>query len=331
MISVVIPNFNKAEYIAETLDSLLAQDIPDWEALVVDDGSTDASVDIVRRYCSADSRFTMLNTEESRRGGNAARNIGLAYANFDYIVFLDADDLLTPSCLRRRVTLMRHVDVDFGVFPIASFEYEIGDMDSVWIGDKENNHIKAFMQHRLLWTTMSVLWTKAYLERIGGFDERFLRLQDVELHTRALLLDATYQIFGSADIDAYYRTVAGRHAVSATEMCRRYFDSTIIYCQSTLMLYSSSKTNEHLMQEGARWLRGTVFAIILHLVNAKCRGEITKKDAYVLLERFLGDTVIRGIFPGLSQYIPRIFYFIAGWRRPRIRGLSRGFVFLFSS
>ena len=97
-VSVVIPAFNAAETLGATLDSVLAQTSSRWEAIVVDDGSTDDTAVVCARYAARDDRIRLVRQPN---GGEAvARNTGLAGARFDWVLFLDADDWLLPNALQ---------------------------------------------------------------------------------------------------------------------------------------------------------------------------------------------------------------------------------------
>ena len=93
--SIVIPTYNRAGFIGATLDSVLAQEYPDFEVLVVDDGSKDNTAEVVGGY--SDPRIQYLPKENAERG--AARNYGLAQAQGEYVLFLDSDDLFHPGHL----------------------------------------------------------------------------------------------------------------------------------------------------------------------------------------------------------------------------------------
>ncbi len=95
MISIIIPLYNAARFIAETLQSVQAQTYTDWECIVVDDGSTDNGAEIVLRMAQADTRICYVY--QSNAGPSAARNHGLRLAKGDYIQFLDADDWFPPQ------------------------------------------------------------------------------------------------------------------------------------------------------------------------------------------------------------------------------------------
>jgi len=103
-VTVIVPAYNVAEYITDTLASLEAQTLTDIEVLVIDNGSTDATPQIVDSFATKDSRFRrVLSTEV--KGAWAARNVGLSLAKGDYIAFLDGDDLYLPTALQDLYTI----------------------------------------------------------------------------------------------------------------------------------------------------------------------------------------------------------------------------------
>ncbi len=102
-VSVIIPLYNKEAYIGRTLDSVLAQTFTDYEIVIIDDGSTDHSADIVQRY--TDPRLRLI--AQANAGQGAARDRGMREARGEHFVFLDADDAWHPECLARLVALIR--------------------------------------------------------------------------------------------------------------------------------------------------------------------------------------------------------------------------------
>lgn len=98
MVSIITPCYNSAEFIASTIDSVIAQTFYDWEMLIIDDCSTDGSGEIINRYAEMDSRIKCLKTE-CNSGVAGARNIGVGMALGRYIAYLDSDDIWTPDKL----------------------------------------------------------------------------------------------------------------------------------------------------------------------------------------------------------------------------------------
>lgn len=95
LVTLIIPVYNAAEYLKECLDSVQAQTYPNFEALLVNDGSTDSSADICRGYAETDSRFVLI--DKPNTGVSDSRNHALELARGKYLQFLDSDDWLTPD------------------------------------------------------------------------------------------------------------------------------------------------------------------------------------------------------------------------------------------
>ena len=113
LISVVIPVYNVESYLRECLDSLLAQDYTQWEALCVDDGSPDRCGEILDEYASRDSRFRVWH--QANRGVSGARNVALDNAKGEYLFFLDADDMLPVGSLSTLASLIKDAGVDIAM------------------------------------------------------------------------------------------------------------------------------------------------------------------------------------------------------------------------
>lgn len=97
LFSVIIPVYNVEPYLRECLDSVLNQGFSDWEAVCVNDGSTDGSAAILEEYATKDGRFKIIT--QVNRGLSTARNAGIREAKSDYVLFLDSDDWLEPNAL----------------------------------------------------------------------------------------------------------------------------------------------------------------------------------------------------------------------------------------
>lgn len=182
MISVVIPLFNKESCIANTLDSVLNQSFCDFEAIVVDDGSTDASPIIVSSI--ADNRVRLVT---QRNGGpSSARNRGIKEAKYDYVAFLDADDLWAPVFLEEMVHLIRR-------FPDAhcwGFNYSvIKERKAMTLEQKgDSGYIDSKWKFSYFpFCSSSCCCRKSSLMELGGFDERIMYGEDLDMWFRLLL------------------------------------------------------------------------------------------------------------------------------------------------
>lgn len=119
-VSVIVPLYNVASYVEECLLSLKAQTFSDFEALCVDDGSSDGSLDVARESVAGDDRFWFDALPENR-GQSAARNAALSRARGEYIVLLDADDYLVPEALEKLVIRADSQQLDDLYFSARSF------------------------------------------------------------------------------------------------------------------------------------------------------------------------------------------------------------------
>jgi CDP-glycerol glycerophosphotransferase len=112
-LTVVVPVYNVEDFIEETLNSLLSQTLRNWEAIVIDDGSTDRSSSIVDRFRSADNRIKVIH--QSNRGLGAARNVGIAKASGRYLTFLDSDDIIPENAYKAAVKKLDKSGSDFAI------------------------------------------------------------------------------------------------------------------------------------------------------------------------------------------------------------------------
>ncbi|MDJ0768705.1 MAG: glycosyltransferase family 2 protein [Ilumatobacter sp.] len=98
-VAVVVPAYNAADFLAETLTSIVEQTVDQWSCVVVDDGSTDATADVVAEFAASDPRIRLV--QQANAGVAAARNTGIRATQSEYLLFLDADDLLEPDAIER--------------------------------------------------------------------------------------------------------------------------------------------------------------------------------------------------------------------------------------
>lgn len=118
-ISVIIPVYNVENYLNECLDSVVNQTFEDIEIITVDDGSTDKSLSILKKYWRHDSRFTIISQEN--KGLSAARNAGLKIAKGEYIYFLDSDDYIELDALQELYAQASEKDLDMVLFKTCCF------------------------------------------------------------------------------------------------------------------------------------------------------------------------------------------------------------------
>ena len=209
LVSIIIPTFNRAHIIAETLKSVVVQTYTDWECIIVDDGSTDNTKVVLNEYLSNDLRFKFLSRPENRlKGPSACRNIGIENAKGEYIIFLDSDDLLERNCIHDRVLyLSDNKELDGAVFTTQMFDGNVSNLKNIFNTDLPQNskeeYLSIFLKQQYPWTVMSGIWKKEILSQ-ECFNEELILLEDVSFHIDLLFLPhLTFKRVKK--VDNYYR------------------------------------------------------------------------------------------------------------------------------
>jgi glycosyltransferase involved in cell wall biosynthesis len=212
-VSIVIPAYNAAETIGETLHSILDQSDPNWEAIVVDDGSSDRTTEIAGHFVKKDSRIRLIHRPSG--GESAARNSGIAEARYNWLLFLDADDWIAPAYLERMTgELIAHPELDAvhcgsaRVAPdrtmvVESYLPPTGDMFAVWA------RRSAFPVH-------ACVVRRSLVEAVGRFDPSLRKSPDWDLWQRIARMGAR---FGAVrEILAFYRMRPNAASLDAHQM-----------------------------------------------------------------------------------------------------------------
>lgn len=185
LVSVIIPTYNRADVIRNSIDSVLQQTYKNVELIVVDDGSTDNTFDILASY-----RDKLTVVRQDNAGPSTARNRGLSISNGMIIAFLDSDDLWLPTKIERQVDIMQKLGksvpcclcnaivhfpdgrkkTSFDIAPIKP-SYRVG----IW------KNVTRILSTRFVLFTQSVAVHRKALTRIGGFDESFSIMEDHDL------------------------------------------------------------------------------------------------------------------------------------------------------
>lgn len=182
--SVIIPCWNAAATLRDTLDSLKTQDCQDWDAIVIDDGSTDDTAKIIAEYCAADARFSTF--KGNRMGPSAARNIaGLVRSKAKYLAFLDSDDLWMPNKLSRTLQAFAEDDKIDGLYAQISFFRQSPSKPETF-STVYNRPLKPidFLRDNPVCTMSNLVLKRSAFQSVGGFDESIVHNEDVELLVR---------------------------------------------------------------------------------------------------------------------------------------------------
>lgn len=211
LVSIIIPCFNAERWLAETLESALAQTWPEKEIILVDDGSTDGSLALARKF---EPRGVVVITQ-SNAGAAAARNTGLVRARGEFIQFLDADDLLAPDKIEKQVRLLQERGTDclatcawsrFTTDPAAG---KLDPGTALWRDLAPVDWLVLAAEHNLMMATATWLLPRALAEKAGPWDTtcRANPLDDMDYFDRARA--AARLVLFCPDTRTYYRSELG--------------------------------------------------------------------------------------------------------------------------
>lgn len=235
-VSVVIPSYNYARFLGRAIESLQAQSFPNWEAIIVDDGSTDDTDKVAEGLLKKDPRIVYVRQQNA--GTSAAKNVGIRHARGDYIVFLDADDLLTANKLEAHVEHFKnnpHVDISYSRFRY----FQDGDESSLFtkldLSSKEewaaviDGRYDAALPVFLRGNNMAIhaaMVRKSLVDRVGDFDTGMQALEDWDYWLRCILRGAHLAFLDDLQVLALTRVHKGSatHTLDFSDYKRKVYE-----------------------------------------------------------------------------------------------------------
>jgi len=304
LVSVVVPNYNKGQFIGETIRSVLSQRFTDFEAIIVDDGSTDNSVEIAQSWAAKDDRVKVFVRDRLPKGGNTCRNIGIQKSTGQWLMFLDSDDLLMPFCLQQRMAAVTQQDeTDLGIFPTGTFFKHPGDNASVWMPPTGVNYLHKFLSHDLPWNISSPMWKRETVVNVNGFHEGMNWLQDVEFHTRILLEQKPrIRLYNHLPADCCYRISENRMASGYTGYVTNYVKGQLVYIREMIRLLERNGASSK-----RRYLKGSVLMAVRMPLFSAAMQRIPKHLEKELLHQVLNDPDAAGLMNTADQMIVKIY------------------------
>jgi glycosyltransferase involved in cell wall biosynthesis len=202
-ISVILPTYNSAHFISESIRSVLAQTFEDWELLIINDGSTDHTEETASQYCTQDIRVKLISRENC--GVSRSRNFGVSLARGELIAFLDADDRWLPNKLATHVKYM-NASPDIG---ISFARVEFLQLNGKATGKLVNSQLTGLKPEDFLYTNPTVTVSNIVVKRslfkeLQGFDETINYSEDMEFLFRCSSYKE-FQIEGINEVLVQYR------------------------------------------------------------------------------------------------------------------------------
>ena len=205
-LTVITPSYNQGRFLQETIDSVLSQGIADLEYIIVDGGSTDESVEVIKRH----ERHLAWWVSEKDRGQSHAINKGIARANGTWLAYLNSDDVYLPGALQSLLDALRAKPaarwIAGGVVGFGSAEMPVHE----WHLPTVPRGMLDLLSSRFQMAQPGHIWSRALVQQVGGFDESLRYLFDINLYAALIAHGVT--------CEALDRPVAGYrfHATSKT-------------------------------------------------------------------------------------------------------------------
>ena len=232
-VSIIVPCYKQAEFLSETLDSVLAQFYSNWECIIVNDGSPDNTEEIAKSYLNKDSRIKYLS--KKNEGIAIARNTGISHSNGEYILPLDADDLIAPQYLEKAIER-------FTLFPETKLVYckawKFGVVNEPW-------DLEEFDYDRFIWSNCifcSAIFRRADFDKTDGYNPNMISgLEDWDFWLSFINRnDIVYRI---DEVLFHYRI---KDISRSTELSMHHNDSMLLQvCRNHPNIYNPYK--EHIV------------------------------------------------------------------------------------
>jgi glycosyltransferase involved in cell wall biosynthesis len=263
LVSVIIPTYNRAHLIGETLVSVLSQTYLNWECIIVDDGSTDNTLEIVTAFLDRDNRFQYHQRPTNRtKGACACRNYGFELAKGVYINWLDSDDLFSSNKIETQVNLLMEYDTDISVTKWGRFsdksDFKIKEMSIYRNYNKGADLLKDYGESGMFYPSHSFLVKKEVVLKAGQWNNHLQINQDGEFFCRILLICnkvgfakdsyVLYRSTGSNSVSRLNSIEKAEHAVTSVkliegylivsgnkEKCMKYINNCKLYCYGLLL------------------------------------------------------------------------------------------------
>ena len=230
LITVIVASYNQGKYLDECLGSVFVQSYPNWDCVIIDDGSNDDSVSIAKKWQALDARFRVFQMPENR-GISAVRNKGMEVAKGDYFQFLDADDILESNKILNQIPFCRDE-----LIPVSGNMYfyhhegiekqriigKNGALPEVPITMWDHSDLLALFRIKNPFVVTAPLFPKSVKDRVGLINERLKAFEDWEYNFRCALAGYKFHHVGyAAKSQALIRLHPTSMTTNTKEMLRR--------------------------------------------------------------------------------------------------------------
>jgi glycosyltransferase involved in cell wall biosynthesis len=231
LVSIIIPTYNRAHLIGETLDSIIIQTYTNWECIIVDDGSTDTTEKLINEYVKKDNRFKYHKRPKSKpKGANACRNYGFEVSKGDFVNWFDSDDLMKPNFISERLNTFQSEKEELNVVLCECETFSIKENKKEilsYVPINYNDFLDDLILKKFHLSMPAGLWKSNYLKKALYnellFDEQLSQSQDYDFYIRIFKNNPKYKVINktlfeyrksSGSISADFMLLGKEHVIS---------------------------------------------------------------------------------------------------------------------
>lgn len=273
LVSIIIPAYNASQHIAETIQSVLCQSYSNWELLIIDDGSTDGTFELINSLAKSDARIKCLT--KSNSGVSNTRNMGISLAKGEFISFLDADDIWYPENLEEKIKFIMNHGIDVCYSSCETIDSDSNSLKTVLTGSHTPllNDI-LFLKGNYITAPSGIVLKKMVIDKIGGFDTHLSNNADQDLWIRILSNNFKIKLIDKIlwKYRVHSKNMSGNIALLEKDSFYIYYKSKKNNLYKTFLLKQKAYSKLNLMLAGSWWkngnnkMRGTWF-IFKALIN----------------------------------------------------------------
>lgn len=223
MVSVIIPTFNRAVLISETIKSIQAQTYTNWELIIVDDHSSDNTKEVVDRFVFNDKRIKYFTRpSDLPKGANSCRNYGLNISKGEFIKWMDSDDILISDCLKKQVNILNQFkSINLCLGYSQFFNHTTNMLQEYWSRNFESTDL--FFDHlvnEIRWHVGGLLWRKSWLNQ-NPFNPYLKNSQEWLMHSESLFKLNSKEIYNLKEIFCLVRR--GHERMSSSRSSQYFY------------------------------------------------------------------------------------------------------------
>jgi glycosyltransferase involved in cell wall biosynthesis len=282
-VSIIIPTFNCARFLGQALQSVFEQTYADYEIVVVDDGSTDGTRELL-----APLSDKIHYVYQSNRGLPSARNVGVSKSSGEFLAYLDADDKWYPRKLEHQVAFMDvHPECGLVHSDLTLMDEDDRLIFPDWYRKSKGSHANGFCVMELLQECFiqvpTVIERRICFDRVGGFDERFRRLEDY-LHWLQIVLDG-YAVGYVDEPLAMYRLRTGSLTGNQAAMAEATIEMFRVLVEENALSERLGSAAEELVRSRVAALRGK----LPYYYRQQGRNDLARQTSTTLIRQSPGD------------------------------------------